>query len=199
MTTARHLELIHAEIDGELDSHGRGELARQLLADPDTRAARDQLHRLCEHLDRLEQDEPPGELKAKILGALPAVAAPLRRYRKTPLRWRYAALIAGVLAGGAVVFESVRGPGPAMSEMTGTMAAVDSPALDTATLANGPISGRVSLYRVGTGLVCGPRAGHAGARGCADRERRAHAANQWLEQYVRGQRAEGCGPARTGC
>jgi hypothetical protein len=152
MTTARHLELIHAEIDGELDSHGRGELARQLLADPDTRATRDQLHRLCEHLDRLEQGEPPGELKAKILGALPAVAAPLRRYRKPPLRWRYAALIAGVLAAGTVVFESVRGPGPAMSEMTGTMAAVDSPALDTATLANGPISGRVSLYRVGTGL-----------------------------------------------
>ena len=152
MTTARHLELIHAEIDGELDSHGRSELARQLLADPDTRAARDQLHRLCEHLDRLEQGEPPGELNAKILGALPAAAAPLRRYRKTRLPWRYAALIAGVLAGGAVVFESVRGPGPAMSEMTGTMAAVDAPALDTATLANGSISGRVSLYRVGTGL-----------------------------------------------
>jgi len=152
MTTVRHLELIHAEIDGELDSHGRGELARQLLADPDTRAARDQLHRLCEHLDRLEQDEPPGELKAKILGALPAVAAPLRRYRKTPLRWRYAALIAGVLAGGAVVFESIRGPEPATSEMTGTMAATDATALDTAVLNNGPISGRVSLYREGTGL-----------------------------------------------
>jgi hypothetical protein len=152
MSTARHLELIHAEIDGELDAHERGELARELLADPAIRLVRDQLHELCAHLDGLEQDEPPAELQAKILGALPPAAVPLTPYRRSLPRWRYAALIAGVLAAGSVVFESVRGPEPATSEMTGTMAAADAPALDTAVLNNGPISGRVSLYRDGTGL-----------------------------------------------
>ena len=37
MTNARHLELIHAEIDGELDERQRAELARSLLADPEVR------------------------------------------------------------------------------------------------------------------------------------------------------------------
>jgi anti-sigma factor RsiW len=152
MSTSRHLELIHAEIDGELDAHGRGELARQLLADPALRLVRDQLHELCAHLDRLDQDEPPAELPAKILGALPPAAVPRTPYGRSMPRWRYAALIAGVLAAGAVVFESVRGPEPATSEMTGTMAAADAPALDAAILGSGPISGRVSLFRDGTGL-----------------------------------------------
>jgi len=153
VTTTRQLELIHAEIDGELDGHARSELARQLLAEPATRTERDQLHRLCARLDGLEQVEPPTELQVRILRALPPVTASLTRYRKSLPRWRYAALIAGVVGAGAVVFETVRGPGPATSEMTGTMAAADRPALDTLRLDNGPVTGRVSLYRDGTGLV----------------------------------------------
>jgi hypothetical protein len=152
MSTATHLELIHAEIDGDLDAHGRGELARQLLADPALRLVRDQLHALCAHFDGLEQEEPPAELQAKILGALPPAVVPRTPFRSSLPRWRYAALIAGVLAGGAVIFESVWGPEPVTSEMTGTMAAADASALDTAILDNGRISGRVSLYRDGRGL-----------------------------------------------
>ena len=151
--TDSDLALIHAEIDGELDGRQRGELARQLLADPGTRAVRDQLHRLCERLDALEQAEPPADLQTRILAALPAATATPTRYRKAMPRWRYAALFAGVLGAGALVFETVRGPGPATSEMTGTMAAGAPVTLDTVSLGDGPVAGRVSLYRDGAGLA----------------------------------------------
>jgi anti-sigma factor RsiW len=153
MTPDRYLALIQAEIDGELDGGERSELARQLLADPSTRAVRDQLHRLCEHLDEIEYAEPPAELRANILQALPPATVPLTRYRKSLPRWRYAALIAGLVGAGALVFETVRGPGPATSEMAGTMAAAGGPvALDTVSLGSGPVIGRVSLHRDGAGL-----------------------------------------------
>jgi len=151
--TDSDLALIHAEIDGELDGRQRGELARQLLADPGTRALRDQLHRLCERLDTLEQADPPADLQTRILAALPPATATLTRYRRALPRWRYAALFAGVLGAGALVFETVRGPGPATSEMTGTMAAGAPVTLDTVSLGDGPVAGRVSLYRDGAGLA----------------------------------------------
>ena len=66
--------------------------------------------------------------------------------------WRYAAVIAGVVAAGAVVLQTVRGPGPAPSEVVGTMSAPSATVLDTVQLANGPVSGRVSLYREPSGL-----------------------------------------------
>jgi hypothetical protein len=150
--TDSDLELIHAEIDGELDSRQRSELARRLLAEPEVRAVRDQLHRLCGRLETLEQVEPPAELQTRILTALPPTAM-LTRARKSMPRWRYAALFAGVLGAGALVFETVRGPGPATSEMTGTMAAGAPVTLDTVSLSEGPVAGRVSLYREGTGLA----------------------------------------------
>jgi len=153
MTPDRYLELIQAEIDGELDGGERSELARQLLADPATRAVRDQLQRLCEHLDEIEYAEPPAELRANILQALPLASVPLTRYRKSLPRWRYAALVAGLVGAGALVFQTVRGPGPATSEMAGTMAAAGGPvALDTVSLGGGPVVGRVSLHRDGAGL-----------------------------------------------
>ena len=48
MTVREHsLELIHAEIDGELTGPQRAELNRLLLADPALRALRDELRRTC--------------------------------------------------------------------------------------------------------------------------------------------------------
>jgi len=55
------MALIHAELDGELDSARRGELARLLLADPQAHALRDQLQALCRRLDAVRQVEPPPE------------------------------------------------------------------------------------------------------------------------------------------
>jgi hypothetical protein len=147
----RLLELINAEIDGELDARQRAELARALLADPNAHARREDLKRLCAALDRVEEIEPPPQLRENILAALPQ-SSPQRSW--SPMtRWRYAALVAGILAGGVVVLEVSNGPQSASTVGAGTMAAPDMPTLlDTVRLKDGPVSGRASLYRDRTGL-----------------------------------------------
>jgi hypothetical protein len=145
--------LIHAEIDGELDGQQRGELARYLLADAEARALREDLRRLCTALDALEDVDPPQQLRQSILDELPQ-STPSRAWSwwSAP-RLRYAALIAGVLAVGTIVYETVDGRRPATSDVAGTMAAADAPTtVDTVRLGNGPVSGRVSLYRNSAGL-----------------------------------------------
>jgi anti-sigma factor RsiW len=144
------LALIHAEIDGELDAAGRGELARWVLADPAGRQLRDELTRLCAALDSLPAVEPPPELRASILAALPQ--SYLRRPRSWMPGWRYAALAASLIVAGIVVLQVVREPGAAPSEVVGTMTAAGATVLDTVQLTNAPLSGRVSLYRDPSGL-----------------------------------------------
>jgi hypothetical protein len=147
---SRQLALIHAEIDDELDAAQRAELARCLLADPEVRALREDFMRLCTALDALEEVEPPAQLRESILAALPQSSG--QRWESRP-RWRYAALIAGVLAAGAVVLQTVKGPETATTDAAGTMAAARAPTIvDTARLGNGPVSGRVILYRDSAGL-----------------------------------------------
>ena len=150
MADPQQLALIHAEIDGELDAAGRAELARWVLADPEGRALREELRRLCAALDSLPAVDPPEGLRTSVLAALPPSYAE-RRQSWTP-GWRYAALIAGVVVAAAVVLQTVRGPGPAPSEVSGTISAPVATVLDTVQLANGPVSGHVSLYREPSGL-----------------------------------------------
>jgi anti-sigma factor RsiW len=142
----QQLELIHAEMDGELDPAQRAELARRLLADPETRALREDLRRLCTALDGLAQTEPPAQLRQSILAALPR---PSPKRRGLPASaWRYAAVIAGVLAAGGILTEMLRGPTPDTSEVAGTLALAPAATLvDSVRLESGSVSGSVSLYR----------------------------------------------------
>jgi len=153
----RQFALIHGEIDGELDNEQRAELARGLLADPEIRAVRDQLQRVSKAMEAFEEVEPPADLHASILAALPQRAPLRRRPSVAPPwvapAWRYAALIAGVCVAGALLYQTVSGPGPAATDIAGTIAPAGAPMiLDTASLANGPVSGHFSLYRDRAGL-----------------------------------------------
>lgn len=150
---AELLALIHAEIDGELDGPQRSELARRLLSDPAARALRDELQQLCKRLDAVEQLEPPDQLSARILHAIPPSAARLGGAFRWPAhRLRYAALAAGVLVATAVVLQTVHGPNPASTDLAGTLASRGRVMLDTVRLDSGPVAGRVSLYREPAGL-----------------------------------------------
>jgi len=149
------MALIHAELDGELDSGQRADLARLLLAEPQARALRDQLQGLCSHLDRVEQVEPPPQLKDSILKRLPSVPV-VTTYRKASYsRWRLAALLAGLVTAGTIVYETVEGPGPGSRETAGTMVAEAPAIVDSVVVDSGPIIGRASLYRDKTGLAVG--------------------------------------------
>ena len=163
MTDATRLELIHAEIDGELDPRQRAELARSLLADPATRALREDLRRLCTALDTVAEVEPPPQLRARILAALPQTVvapvgpaparfAPARSWWSAPVL-RYAAALAGVLTAGTLVFGVLDGQRPPASELAGTLAGPRAAAiLDTVRITDGPVVGQVSLTRNSAGL-----------------------------------------------
>jgi hypothetical protein len=148
------MALIHAELDGELDSARRGELARLLLADPQAHALRDQLQALCRRLDAVRQVEPPPQLQDSILERLPP-ASPARVYKASFARWRLAALFAGMLTATAIVYETLQGPTPGSRETAGTMAADVPIAVDSVALEGGAITGRATLYRDKTGLGIG--------------------------------------------
>lgn len=151
MTDPRLVELINAEIDGELDTQQRAELARGLLADSSARARREDLRRLCAALAQVEDVEPPSQLRENILAALPQ-SKPKQSW-SSAARWRLAALVAGILAGGVLVLEVSKGPQSSSTDVAGTMVAPGTPTiLDTVRLSDGPVSGRASLYRDRAGL-----------------------------------------------
>jgi anti-sigma factor RsiW len=159
MIESPYLALIHAAIDGELDEHQRAELAGHLLIDPESRALRDALKHVCAALDGIAAVEPPQQLRASILAALPRVAArpqPARRAaRWSAPAWRYAAVFAGALVTGTVLYEAGVGRGPDATEVAGTMAGSGARArviVDTVRLDLGQVGGQVSLYRAAAGL-----------------------------------------------
>ena len=157
MTEEERIALIHAELDGELDGGQRADLARLLLAEPQTRVLRDQLQALCSRLDAAGQVEPPPQLKDSILKRLPQVPAQTQAtYPKASLsRWRLAALIAGLVTAGSIVYETVQGPGPGSRDTAGTMVAEAPVTVDSVALDSGPVTGRASLYRDRAGLAVG--------------------------------------------
>jgi len=151
VTDSGQLALINAEIDGELDAVKRAELARALLSDPQARALRDDLRRLCQTLDALEPVEPPAGLRQSILAALPQQTRKFRGFvfgsGAATAAWRQAAMLAGVLISGALLFELVRSPAPEPTEVVGTIALAPAATLIDTVQLNGPVSGRLSLYR----------------------------------------------------
>ena len=153
MSDAQLRELIQGEIDGDLDSHQRAQLAQRLLADAAARTEREELRRVCAALDSVPQVAPPPQFLDEVLAALPQVPSrrdPRARGWAGPYRWRYLAVAATVVAAIAIVHENARGPGPSSSELAATMADGGTP-LDSVRV-TGPVSGEVSLYRDGTAL-----------------------------------------------
>ena len=95
----RILDLIHAELDDELDAAGRAELAARLSADPMLRLQRDQLQRMAHSLARLAPVEPPAGLHQRWLPKSP-IASPASPRHSSRRRWigRGMALAAATLA-----------------------------------------------------------------------------------------------------
>jgi len=149
------MQLIHAELDGDLTSQQRGDLARLLLADPQVRAVRDELRGLCSRLDAVDQVEPPPRLKDSILSRLPSAPVVTARRQASFGRWRLAAMLAGLLTAGTLVYQTVQGPAPGSRETAGTMAADTPTTLDSVAVGGGPVTGRATLYRDKSGLAVG--------------------------------------------
>jgi len=162
MIEDRHIELIHAELDGELTSEQRAELSRVLLANPEARSLRDELNRLFGALAQLEDAAPPRELHASVLnaiGARPGPAQSVRRSWYTGPAFRYAAVfVGGLLASALLLGPGARQTGgPDVSELVGTIggqhAAGRGAPIDRVELDLAQVSGAVNSYRLEGQLV----------------------------------------------
>lgn len=164
MMDEKYLELIHAELDGELPDRERAELSRYLLANPEARAFREELRNVCAALSRIEQVEPPRGLKESILEAVAAHAPAQgrtvsRQAGQAPRLLRYAAAFAGGLLVSAIAFQvgfESRG-GIDVADLVGTMAGSGdtsaSRRIDSMRVDHQRLAGDVSLYSAGTALV----------------------------------------------
>lgn len=166
MLNERALELINADVDGELGPDERAELSSILAASPDLRSAHAELRRLGELLGGLPAQEPPPGLAERILAR---IRLPERRTAATG--FSLSRLLAGfqpaqaglAFAAGLLITVSVyelAGPGGQeadLSDMVGTMiadpdAGAGTP-MSSATISQAGVSGTVSLSDMGSYLV----------------------------------------------
>jgi hypothetical protein len=162
MIEDRHIELIHAELDGELTSEQRAELSRVLLANPEARALRDELNRLFGALAQLEDAAPPRELHASVLNAIDAQMRPAQSVRRswyTGPAFRYAAVFVGGLLASVILLGpgARQADGPDVSELVGTIggqhAAGRGAPIDRVKLDLAQVSGAVNSYQLEGQLV----------------------------------------------
>jgi anti-sigma factor RsiW len=162
MIEDRHIELIHAELDGELTSEQRAELSRVLLANPEARSLRDELNRLFGALAQLEDAAPPRELHSSVLNAIGAGQGPAQTVRRswyTGPMFRYAAVFVGGLLASAILLSpgARQAGGPDVSELVGTIggqhAAGGGAPIDRVELDLAPVSGAVNSYQLEGQLV----------------------------------------------
>lgn len=164
MIEDRHVELIHADLDGELAPGQRAELARVLLGNPEARALHEELADLYRKLAGLESVAPPPDLAPAVLSALPAIKSSKAAnavvrpvFRSVGLRYA-AVFLGGLLASAALLrLAANEGKGPDVSQLVGTIGgntATDAQApIDHAVLALAEVEGTMNTYRVGTQLV----------------------------------------------
>jgi anti-sigma factor RsiW len=157
----KYLELIQADVDGELPEEHRAELSRFMLAHPETRAVREEFKRITGVLEQVPQVEPPAGLRDSIVAAvrLPAPAAgpgTVRGLWAPSQLLRYAAVFAGALLVSTIAlqFGTDRTRGLDVSQIAGTMASEDPAAkagpAATVDISLAEVSGQVSLYQSAT-------------------------------------------------
>jgi hypothetical protein len=152
MIEAKYIELIQADVDGELPDGRRAELSRFLLAHPEARALRAELAALAEALGSLALAEPPADLRDRILAALPPPSRTAQGSGSAgfSIRLRWAAAIAATALLGAVVFRIASDDRSAVdvSNLYGTMASPGTAApvqIDKVAVSTEQVHGTVSL------------------------------------------------------
>lgn len=123
MIEQRTLDLIHAELDGELHVGDLAELQLRLESDPEARAMRDHLGAIAGALGRMPPVAPPAGLQEQILQATrPAAKVLPFRNRRTQFVRYTMALAAGVaLAAVGIQFSGNSGYSLEADQLVGTI------------------------------------------------------------------------------
>jgi anti-sigma factor RsiW len=150
MIEQRTLELINADLDGELDAGERAELQRRLDSDPEARNMSEQLARIAGSLGRLQPEAPPAGLQGQILQAIQPTAKVLPFRSRTPQYVRYTmALAAGIaIAVVGIQFSGMSGASLEADQVVGTIgrqAVTPSPMVSQIALQAAGLKGSVGL------------------------------------------------------
>ena len=152
MIEEKYIELIQADVDGELPDEHRAELSRFLLAHPEAQALRAELVNVARALGDVAPAEPPADLRERVLAGLPPPSVTTRHGgsggNASVMRWAAAFAAATLL--GAIVFRLASEDRSAVdvSHLSGAMAspgAAASAPLDQVTVALEQVQGTVSL------------------------------------------------------
>ena len=149
----RIIELINADIDGEITSDEKTELDGILESDADARALHQELSGLCETLDSNEQLDPPPHLRHVIMNQIPndqqqePETGWLRALFVTPAV-RYAATFAAGVVMAVLIIDSGQIQEARLddvSNLVGTMG--DGPVVASVAINRSEVAGRVDLKR----------------------------------------------------
>jgi len=157
---AKYVELIHSDLDGEINEAGRAELAAYLEANPQAQAMRAELVDLCGALDAMAPVEPPTHLKYAIMDSLrkrparrPAQASGWRRIYAAPTLRHAVAFAAGSILTFALV-NSNQLSNHAFDDVTGLVGTISETAPANSgqgsfNLTSNEIAGTVSVHDAG--------------------------------------------------
>ena len=159
----KYLELIHADIDGEIDAAGKSELGQFLAGSPEGKAWHDEMAALLKSLDELPDLEPPVQLKHMIMNSAPAKStaqtAPglLERVFAAPTLGYVGTFAAGVVLALALVSSDQISTGvfDDVTGLVGTMADNDFAAAehDSVAINESEVAGSVTLRSKGSILI----------------------------------------------
>jgi len=157
----KYIELINADVDGELDKSGQAELRDFLARNAEARAMHENLASFCRELNAVPMLEPPPQLRSDILGAIRPTARVIRpeaafwrQVVSMPMFRHAAAFAAGAFMTFALI-SSNRISDRAFDDVTGLVGTIsDTDATASAArslnLATQDIAGTVSVHVSGS-------------------------------------------------
>ena len=160
----KYLDLINADIDGDISDADRADLDAFLAQNSEARAAQSEFQAFCAALDSIESEDPPPHMRHDIINALPPATAEARMTEPGFLHsliaapaLRYAASFAvGVFLTLSLV-NSSQISNQAFDDVTGLVGTVAEPVnVDTAStvaIDKSAVAGTVSLRSAGSILI----------------------------------------------
>ena len=158
----KYIELINADIDGEISSGDKADLEAFLSQSAEGRALHAELSSLCSSLDTIETEEPPRHLRHVIMNSAnpparePAEPGLLQRLLAAPA-FRYAATFAAGVFLTLSLVSSDQISNRAFDDVTGLVGSVADPVnaelVNSLSVSESEIAGTVSLRRAGTMLI----------------------------------------------
>lgn len=159
----KYMELINADIDGEISAPESAELEAFLADSPDGRRLHADMRDLARALGQLEEQDPPTNLRHRIMSNIPRQQTP--RQTDSLLRTLFASPVlryAATFAAGALLMASIVGSDriseSAFSDVSGLVGTIADPAVlgpadDSIDITSTQIAGKVSLRSSGTMLI----------------------------------------------